>query len=217
MSSLAKYITITVVVFVILSGFACSFYSFTQVENHEQKGNGTTSVINKDFCNGKSAMLPTKFTFKDDDKHVIACKWATHNQGVRISYTLGGAIFSIITLVFIFKRRKLVFMIFALIVLAIGGCGVYSFIIDANAVYKSRKWCKAGMEGVYLTGIECLYTPFIVTVMLNVLSSVLMIISSILVIRFRKVVEGDGHHHHHHQHSSGDGFYEESAPLVGEH
>jgi len=161
-------------------------FSVTQVKN---TSNLNVSGIEEKTCTN-DIVRPFRYTV---GKFNLMCAWSTKNSAIRILIGFGGALIGISLFVTVIKRKKVLSIIFNICLFVLGGLAIYSTILDGKSTNDSKKFCESIISAYNFddAGAACSYQPIYITILLNAFSGVLLIITSILIFRFKsKVITG---------------------------
>ncbi|KAN0030224.1 hypothetical protein ACTA71_009985 [Dictyostelium dimigraforme] len=180
-------------------------FSFTQVRA------ATNGNITDSFCSEQGVVTPIRI---DSGSTYAMCPWSQKQSAIRILIDTLGFIAIICLIVFMFKGKRYSYIFAIVLLFIIGGFGGYSSVIDGISIKNTKSYCDTQTFDMVLAGSQCQLKYFYGTVALNFGSSLFMLISSILAIKFRsRIFDGDHHHnnHHHHHDNSKD---EEKVPII---
>ncbi|KYQ92967.1 hypothetical protein DLAC_05568 [Tieghemostelium lacteum] len=205
MGMMMKAVILLLVVFSLISSISLAGYSFTQVQSKELGG------INICEANNVQLNFPIRiYSNSTQDGKVVEvygqCPWATKNNAIRVVIGIVGFLLSCVLGIMVVKGKTGRSIVLAVLLLGLGAAGIYSAIIDGMNLKDSDSFCE--------TAGNCTTKPFIITILLDVLNAVLLAVSAIVLIRFRKNI----HHHHHHEDEVIPGSVDEkieTTPLVG--
>ncbi|KAF2077099.1 hypothetical protein CYY_001608 [Polysphondylium violaceum] len=189
--SLAKAACMTVLFFAILLSVAVIGFSVKQIKN-----TSNITDLEKTACTNVDIIQPFRYTVGE---YYVFCSWSTKNSAIRILIALGGALIGIGLFATVLARKKVLSIVFNVVIFILGGFGIYSTIVDAQSTINSKKFCKNIIGSLVIAqeaGAECSYEPIYITIVLNVFNGLLLMITSILIFRFRSKVITGAHHKH---------------------
>ncbi|KAM9960185.1 hypothetical protein ACTFIW_009311 [Dictyostelium discoideum] len=180
-------------------------FSFTQARF------STNGSLSDSLCSEQGVVTPIRI---DSGSTYAMCPWSEKQSAIRILIDCLGFIAIICLIVFMFKAKRFSFIFAIVLLFVIGGFGGYSSVIDGLAIKNTKSYCDDTNFDIVLEGSQCQLKYFYGTVALNFGSSLFMLLSSILALKYRsRIFNGDNHHHHHH-HDHDEAKDEEKTPII---
>ncbi|EGC36174.1 hypothetical protein DICPUDRAFT_32295, partial [Dictyostelium purpureum] len=149
-------------------------FSFTQATNRKS----SNAIADVEDCNLAGSSVPYRLT---ENGAYYQCGWAAKYSAIRIVIGFAGLLLLSLLITFLFKHKRLSFMIFSFFALLCGGFGLYSTVIDGLAIGKSKSFCEKNVEG----NVSCSFEYFYGTVLFNCVAGIFMIVCSIVALRNR--------------------------------
>ncbi|KAN0008600.1 hypothetical protein ACTFIU_009325 [Dictyostelium citrinum] len=193
-----------VLVLTIILAIAVLGFSFTQARI------STNGSLSESLCSEQGVVTPIRI---ESGSTYAMCPWSEKQSAIRILIDALGFIAIICLIVFMFKAKRFSYIFAIVILFVIGGFGGYSSVIDGLAIKNTKSYCDKTSFDVVLEGSQCQLKYFYGTVALNFGSSLFMLLSSILALKYRsRIFNGDHHHHHHHDHDESKD--DEKIPII---
>ncbi|KAM9983425.1 hypothetical protein ACTFIY_000150 [Dictyostelium cf. discoideum] len=190
----------------IILAIAVLGFSFTQARF------STNGSLSDSLCSEQSVVTPIRI---DSGSTYAMCPWSEKQSAIRILIDSLGFINLICLIVFVFKAKRFSFIFAIVLLFVIGGFGGYSSVIDGLTIKNTKSYCDNTNFDIFLEGSQCQLKYFYGTIALNFGSSLFMLLSSILALKYRsRIFNGDNHHHHHHHHHHDEVKDEEKTPII---
>ncbi|KAN0033634.1 hypothetical protein ACTFIV_000096 [Dictyostelium citrinum] len=199
-AKLMVVLVLTIILVIAVLGF-----SFTQART------STNGSVSESLCSQEGVVTPIRI---ESGSTYAMCPWSEKQSAIRILIDALGLIAIICLIVFMFKAKRFSYIFAIVILFIIGGFGGYSSVIDGLAIKNTKSYCDNTSFDVVLEDSQCQLKYFYGTVALNFGSSLFMLLSSILALKYRSRIFNGDHHHHHHHHDHDESKDDEKVPII---
>jgi len=172
----------------VISGvvFALTCMQFNNVES-TSLGSKIYSIKEGGSACSQMPYTPLRFRFEQDPEY-LECGWHSASQALRLVISLLAVFAPLICIFALFKYKRWMIYLFAILCFVFGGCFFWRMITDANDVRVSSTWFEDGMAGIQLfppdVKVICSYIPYVITCLMDAVAGVVWIIVGVVSFRY---------------------------------